>query len=149
MSLPVRCFTCNKCIGQFEQRWIDRVNKIENSSSVAMGGGSGNTPESLGAILDEFGMVRYCCRRMFMGYVNILDQLLEYVVEVKDNDLTEITTGIEKLTVCEVVPSSQGVGTGSAQGTPRSVCSSNVALQQGSPKPVTVTVVETRKGIRS
>lgn len=29
-------------------------------------------------ILDDMNMKRYCCRRMFLTHVDLIDQLLEY-----------------------------------------------------------------------
>ena len=60
MSFPIRCFTCNKVIAQYEETY----NKLIDSGS--------STKEAL----DTIGMTRYCCRRMFLGYVNIIDKLL-------------------------------------------------------------------------
>lgn len=60
MAFPVRCFTCNKVIGHFEEKYN---NLIESGSSAK-------------DTLDTIGMTRYCCRRMFLGHVNIIDQLL-------------------------------------------------------------------------
>lgn len=31
-----------------------------------------------GAALNRLGFTRYCCRRMFLGHVNMIDNLLEY-----------------------------------------------------------------------
>ena len=58
--MPVRCYTCGKVIGQYEQLWEEKVEEGCN----------------LGDVLDGFGMSRICCRRMFLGHVNIIDQLL-------------------------------------------------------------------------
>ncbi len=59
MSFPVRCFTCGKVIGSFEQKY---KNMLE----------SGLTQKET---LDALGMTRYCSRRMFLGYVDVLDQV--------------------------------------------------------------------------
>ena len=60
--IPIRCFTCNKCIAHM---WITYNIKIE----------SGCTPND---VLNELGLKRYCCRRMFLGYVEITDKLILY-----------------------------------------------------------------------
>lgn len=60
MSLPVRCFTCGKFIGNKEERYVKMLESGIDRKTV----------------LDTLGMKRYCCRRMFLGYVNIIDQLL-------------------------------------------------------------------------
>lgn len=61
MSLiPVRCFTCNKIIGNKDIKY----NKYLES---------GMTPKEA---LDKMGVNRICCRRIFLGHVNIIDKLL-------------------------------------------------------------------------
>lgn len=58
--LPVRCFTCNKIIGNKD---IIYNNYLE----------SGMTPNDA---LNKLGINRICCRRMFLGHVNVIDKLL-------------------------------------------------------------------------
>ena len=60
MSLPIRCFTCGKVINRKEEEY-ERL--LESGVSEK-------------DTLDRIGMTRYCCRRMFLGGVNILDKLL-------------------------------------------------------------------------
>jgi len=62
MAFPIRCFSCGKCIGIFEERYKDMRE-------------AGSTEKEA---LDTIGMQRYCCRRMFMGHVDIVDKLLLY-----------------------------------------------------------------------
>lgn len=66
MSLPPRCFTCGKVIGQYEETF-----KTSLSQSIPVK-----------EILDTFGLQRYCCRRMFLGYVDIIDQLLLFPKDI-------------------------------------------------------------------
>jgi len=62
MMFPIRCFTCGALIadkyGEYKKR-------------VSMG-------EDPGKVLDELGVKRYCCRRMFISNVDIIDQILPY-----------------------------------------------------------------------
>jgi DNA-directed RNA polymerase I, II, and III subunit RPABC5 len=61
MSLiPVRCFTCNKIIGNKDILYNQYLE-------------SGMTPKDA---LDKMGVTRICCRRIFLGHVNIIDKLL-------------------------------------------------------------------------
>lgn len=60
MSFPIRCFTCNKIIACYEEKYNNLID-------------SGSSPKDA---LDTIGMKLYCCRRMFLGHVNIIDQLL-------------------------------------------------------------------------
>ncbi len=67
MSLPVRCFTCNKVIGQYEQ-------KFENMIEMGL---------EINDILNSFGLSRYCCRRMFLGHVAVLDNQLCFPKDIE------------------------------------------------------------------
>lgn len=60
MAFPVRCFTCNKVVGKYEEVFFSKVDEGENIKDI----------------LDSLKIERYCCRRMFLGYVNIIDQLI-------------------------------------------------------------------------
>ena len=62
MIIPVRCFTCGKVIGNKWQTYASLVSNPENS------------PQS---VLDTMGLKRYCCRRMLLSHVNIIDSLLQ------------------------------------------------------------------------
>jgi DNA-directed RNA polymerase subunit N len=35
----------------------------------------GESPEK---VLDKLGVKRYCCRRMFLGHVNFIDEIIKY-----------------------------------------------------------------------
>ena len=61
MIFPIRCFTCNKLVGNKWQEYEMRTKKGEEIKKV----------------LDTMGMSRYCCRRMFMGHVELIDRILE------------------------------------------------------------------------
>jgi DNA-directed RNA polymerase subunit N (RpoN/RPB10) len=65
-GFPIRCFSCNKVIGQHEQRYYKLLAKGHSEKVV----------------LDKLGMNRYCCRRMFMGHVPILEQLLKFPTDI-------------------------------------------------------------------
>lgn len=67
MSLPVRCFTCNKVIGQYEQKF---ENMVEQGLEI-------------NDILNSFGLSRYCCRRMFLGHVPVLDNQLRFPKDIE------------------------------------------------------------------
>jgi DNA-directed RNA polymerase subunit N len=62
MMIPVRCFTCGALIADKYEEYKRRV-------------GAGEEP---GKVLDELGVKRYCCRRMFISNVDIIDQILPY-----------------------------------------------------------------------
>lgn len=62
MIIPVRCFTCGKVIGDRWEEFARRTSQGEHPRRV----------------LDEIGMKRYCCRRMFISHVDVIDEFLKY-----------------------------------------------------------------------
>jgi len=72
MIIPIRCYTCNKIIAG---KWTAYVEKVKEN------GGDPNELEYLtntttktaaGKALDSVGLVRPCCRAVFLGHVNML-----------------------------------------------------------------------------
>lgn len=62
MIIPVRCFTCGRLIADSWEEFARRVKGGEKPNRV----------------LDDLSMKRYCCRRMFISHVDVLDELLKY-----------------------------------------------------------------------
>ncbi|HIE19197.1 TPA: DNA-directed RNA polymerase subunit N [Candidatus Bathyarchaeota archaeon] len=62
MIIPVRCFTCGKLIGD---KWEEFSKRVKNG-------------ESAGKVLDDLGVTRYCCRRMLLSHVEIIDELTRF-----------------------------------------------------------------------
>jgi len=74
MIIPVRCFTCGKVIGD---KWEDykklkiKYNQNKDEDTIVNVNNIKKTPE--GKALDELNMKRICCRRMFLGQVDLID----------------------------------------------------------------------------
>jgi DNA-directed RNA polymerase subunit N len=64
MIIPVRCFSCNSVIGHLWERY---------ANGVAEG-------RDAGEMLDELGVTRYCCRRMFVSHVELIDSVAPFSV---------------------------------------------------------------------
>ena len=62
MIIPVRCFTCGKVIGSAYEEFKERVEKGEDSDKV----------------LDELDIDRYCCRRMIISHVDLIDEVMPF-----------------------------------------------------------------------
>ncbi len=60
--IPVRCFTCGKLIGDKWEEFARRVKRGEDPKGV----------------LDSLGVKRYCCRRMLLSHVEIVDDVLRF-----------------------------------------------------------------------
>ena len=62
MMIPVRCFSCGQVIGN---KWEKFKARVDN----------GEDPEK---VLDELGVKRYCCRRMLISHVDLIDEVIDY-----------------------------------------------------------------------
>ena len=62
MIIPVRCFTCGKLVAD---KYAEFVSRTKN----------GEAPNK---VLDSLGLKRYCCRRMLISSMDVIDQLMPY-----------------------------------------------------------------------
>ncbi|MCK4717289.1 MAG: DNA-directed RNA polymerase subunit N [Thermoplasmata archaeon] len=62
MIIPVRCFTCGKVIGSAYEIYRQRVDMGEKPNEV----------------LDSLGVTRYCCRRMIISQVDLLEETISF-----------------------------------------------------------------------
>lgn len=67
MIIPVRCFTCGKVVGN---KWKEYVHLLQNGYTEA-------------DALDCLDLKRYCCRRMLLGHVPLIDKYLNYAIVEK------------------------------------------------------------------
>ncbi len=64
--VPVRCPTCGAVIGDKWEEFKERVARGEDPAKV----------------LDDLGIRRYCCRRIFISHVNLIDEMVMYTRRV-------------------------------------------------------------------
>lgn len=62
MMIPVRCFTCGAVIADRWEEYDRRVNKEHQDPAK---------------VLDDLGFKRYCCRRMFISNIELIDEFVE------------------------------------------------------------------------
>jgi len=62
LIVPVRCFTCGKLVGD---KWEDFARRVKEG-------------EDAGKVLDDLGLSRYCCRRMLLSHVEIIDEIIKF-----------------------------------------------------------------------
>jgi DNA-directed RNA polymerase I, II, and III subunit RPABC5 len=88
---PIRCFTCNKIIGNKWNKYRDLYQQMENEQ---------NTTLTYDSIMKELGISRYCCKRMFKTSVDVTEKILDYKQvhnTMKDNPyVTYKTTTVDK-----------------------------------------------------
>jgi DNA-directed RNA polymerase subunit N len=68
MIIPVRCFTCGKVVADKWEEFNREVSKGQDPAKV----------------LDSLGIKRYCCRRMFLSNVELIDDSLKFYVHFKE-----------------------------------------------------------------
>lgn len=61
--IPVRCFTCGKVISSV---WYEYKRRTVEEK------------EAPGKVLDDLGIERYCCRRMLLTHVELVDAISPY-----------------------------------------------------------------------
>lgn len=62
MIIPVRCMSCGKPIGHL---WEDYHKRVEAG-------------EDAGKVMDELGLVRYCCRGTMLGHADMLPEITKF-----------------------------------------------------------------------
>lgn len=77
--LPVRCFTCNKIIGRYDQVFQNFKQKFIDEKSIPYK-----------EFFEEHNIQRYCCRKIFMTYIDIFtEQKLPTLSNVQVHYATE------------------------------------------------------------
>ncbi|MFW9915090.1 MAG: DNA-directed RNA polymerase subunit N [Candidatus Thorarchaeota archaeon] len=62
MVIPVRCFTCGKPIAHFFRDFKERTAAGEDEK----------------AVLDDLGVSRFCCRRMLITHVDLIEDIIQF-----------------------------------------------------------------------
>ncbi|KAF1974875.1 hypothetical protein BU23DRAFT_553114 [Bimuria novae-zelandiae CBS 107.79] len=62
MIIPIRCFSCGKVVGDLWEQYLDKID-------------SGMTDVEA---IDALDLRRYCCRRMILTHVDLIEKLLKY-----------------------------------------------------------------------
>ena len=62
MIIPIRCFSCGKVIADL---WDSFQNKVAEG-------------QDHGVVMDELGLERYCCRRMFISHIDLIHEVAPF-----------------------------------------------------------------------
>ena len=71
--IPVRCFTCGKVVSQVYEEFRKRFEEYQKV--IKSGEKPTETPKD---ILDDLGVDRFCCRRMIISHVDLLQESAVY-----------------------------------------------------------------------
>lgn len=68
MSLiPVRCYTCGKVTGNKWEQYLVLLSEGMSTSDA----------------LSRLGLTRYCCRRMLLSHVDMIEKIINYPIQSK------------------------------------------------------------------
>ena len=73
MIIPVRCFTCGKVIADKWNYYCKEVAKKQDNESVLNVNSKNMQTTVEGKVLDKLGLKRYCCRRMMISHVDLIN----------------------------------------------------------------------------
>ena len=62
MIIPIRCFSCGKLIAHVYQPYLDLLDKGESAEKA----------------FEQLGIKRFCCKRMIVSHVDLIDDLLKF-----------------------------------------------------------------------
>ncbi len=62
MIIPIRCFSCGKLIANSYKPYLELLEKGERSEDA----------------FKQLGLERFCCRRMIVSHVDLIDDLLKF-----------------------------------------------------------------------
>ncbi|MDE1860833.1 MAG: DNA-directed RNA polymerase subunit N [Candidatus Micrarchaeota archaeon] len=63
MMIPIRCFSCGQVVADKWEEYNNRVNVNHEDSEK---------------VLKDLGVKRYCCRRMLVSHVELIDEIINY-----------------------------------------------------------------------
>jgi DNA-directed RNA polymerase subunit N len=62
MIIPIKCFSCGKLIAHVYKPYLEKLEKGESSEKA----------------FKDLGIERFCCKRMIVGHVDLIDELLKF-----------------------------------------------------------------------
>ncbi len=62
MIIPIRCMSCGKPVGHLWEKYVERVEAGEDPKEV----------------MDDLGLKRYCCRALFVGHIDLLEEIAQF-----------------------------------------------------------------------
>ena len=73
MIIPVTCFTCGKILADKWNYYVKEIEKYDSEDSVLNVNIKTLQQTTDGKVLDSLGLKRYCCRRMMISHVDLIN----------------------------------------------------------------------------
>ena len=67
MIIPIRCFSCGSVI----------AHKLEEFTELTISG------IEMADALDKVGLMRYCCRRMYVGHIDLITEAAPFSTSIQ------------------------------------------------------------------
>ncbi|CAK9054393.1 DNA-directed RNA polymerase subunit 10-like protein (ABC10) (DNA-directed RNA polymerase III subunit L) (DNA-directed RNA polymerases I [Durusdinium trenchii] len=87
MIIPIRCYSCGKLIGNRWEKYLQMLlRKAEEQEKQDQEHPEDKTkpkPAPEKEVLDELGFTRYCCRRMMLTHVDLIEKVMNYNIYEK------------------------------------------------------------------
>ena len=78
MIIPIRCVTCGKVIANKWNKYQELVkgNPEHSKQPETINVNSSKIEKTVeGKVMDELGLIRYCCRKIFLTHIPLIDEL--------------------------------------------------------------------------
>lgn len=77
MLIPIRCLSCGHVIADKWNAYLKGCENIkENCEDKSEGGRENSTPtKTRGDVMNDLGIKRICCRRHFLGCVDMMETI--------------------------------------------------------------------------
>jgi DNA-directed RNA polymerase subunit N (RpoN/RPB10) len=73
MIIPVRCFTCGNILADKYQYYKRELEKVKKEDTIINVNAKSIQQTTEGKILDKLELKRYCCRRVMLSHVDLIE----------------------------------------------------------------------------
>jgi DNA-directed RNA polymerase subunit N len=77
MIIPIKCPTCGHVLADKWQYYTKKVAELKRKNEAEQKESPHPSFQGIQTkeILDELGLHKYCCRRVFLGHVDLIDEI--------------------------------------------------------------------------
>ena len=75
--IPVRCWSCGKVIAHVYEQYKQAIEEAKHTENETLEAARERAAKKA---LGDLGIKRYCCRRMFVGQVDLIDDIAPFSI---------------------------------------------------------------------